>query len=959
MPVFDLNKLSFNAGIWSEKLDARSDLARYGAACSELLNFIPHPYGGISNRAGTEYVFSGEDENVRLISFQFNSEQSYIIAMTHKKAKILKDGGLVVDNGEVVVFETPYEEKDLQQVQYIQSADVLYMTHPKYKPKKITRSSHVDWKMEDVFDYATVVVPRPKYISVKNNKTTTKYNYAVTLVDKDGREGEYLKASEGAAIGAMLDFEKLPEEYENCVKYNVYREKGGVFGWVDSTMYSTWVDPNAGGTNPDMNATPPLSRIPCKEPGDYPTCACIHQGRLLFAGSDNKPRTLLGSRSGSFDDFSIRSPLQDDDSYEFEISGGQVDRIHWMRSFNGVLLVGCGGGEYLVTGESNTSPITPNSVNVKQQTSYGCARLPSLVAGATVLFIQEGKNIVRDMFYSLESDQYNGNDISVLAENLFVGKKITAVTWQRDPNYVLWAVRNDGILLGLTYIKEQQVWAWHRHETKGGKFVDVAVIRNNDGEDDLYLTVERGGKYFVELMKSRELDKDINKSWFLDSAVEFDAEANDKADEKAVARVPQEIRAEAITKTTDEDKAVAKEAAIQSAKSFAEANAKERAREEAKNAARLEARQAARQEAKDAARIAAKVQDAGRDDWVWDEEDTWIWKEEDTWSWEKELTWSWDEEESWSWNIESEAMWQTDWDTTFEADWQENLDNKNNERVEAKPVAEAAAKEKAREEAKDVAREAAKDIARAAAKEEAQGGDDWVWEIETEWTWSEEETWIWDAEDAWQWSTDLQTAWQLKWDGEYDAEYITTSMDEWDKDFDAGWIWEGNGSDTLVGLEHLEGGTVTVFSEGSVIEDVPVENATIKLPFKVKKAVAGLPYSSVVSSMEISLIANSRNSMSVINSLVGATVYFQDTSRVMLSATGGDDLTKWKDVGVSLQHDISSPYTLTSGKFYYTLSNEEKLSDSEVGRNRVHVRCDLPLPVTISAIGMRVNAGDL
>ncbi len=692
MPVFDLNKLSFNAGIWSEKLDARADLARYSAACSELINFIPHPYGGISNRAGSEFVFSGGNKRVRLISFQFNSEQSYIIALTAGEGRVLKDGGLVVDDsGAEVCFSVPYAQEDLQKIQYIQSADVLYLTHPQYRPAKLTRSSHVDWEFSYIFFTNSVPTPTQLTVSAASSVSdSTEYNYGITLVDSDDNEGELFEASDPARIGDTLNFGQSPEAYD-CVKYNIYREKSGVFGWVDSTTGSSWVDPNEGGTNPDMDATPPIDRNPCPEEGEYPACACIHQGRLIFAGSNNKPRTIFGSRSGSFTDFSIRNPLQDDDSYEFEISGGQVDRINWLRSFNGVLLVGSGGGEYLVTGESGEGAITPNSVNVRQQTNYGSAWLPSLIAGATVLFVQEGKNIVRDMFYSLESDQYNGNDISVLAENLFSGRKLVALAWQRDPDYVLWAVRDDGMLLGLTYIKEQQVWAWHKHQTTWGSFVDVAVVRNNDGADDLYLCVKRGEEYYVEMLRSRDMAGDINKAWFLDSAVEYAGE----------------------------------------------------------------------------------------------------------------------------------------------------------------PVT------------------------------------------------------------------------------------------------------------TLSGLEHLEGRKVSLFSEGAVLEDLLVSSGSITLPFPVREAVVGLGYSSLMSSMEVSMNLQGRNSMSVLNSIIGATIYFQDTCRVSVSATGGEDKSKWKDIGVSLQHDLASPYTLCSGKFYYTLSNEQKLADSEVGRYRIHLRCDLPLPVTVCAIGVRVNAGDM
>ena len=690
MPVFDLIKTSFNAGIWSEMLDARSDLSRYQAACSQLENFVAHPYGGVSNRAGTEFVYSAQDKEVRLIPFQFNSEQSYILAFTQESARVLKDGGVIVDNDTEVVFNIPYTEEDIKTIQYVQSADVLYLVHHKYPPAKITRSSHVSWEFSYIFFENTV--PTPTGLSVipkDNNSKTVYYTYGLTLVDANDNEGE-LACIGDARIGDTLDFGKLPNQYQDCMKYNIYRMSSGIYGWVDSTVGASWVDQHEGGTLPDMEATPPASKNPFKDEGNYPACACIHQNRLVFAGTDNKPRTIFGSRVGAFCDFSVHSPLQDDDAYEFEISGGQVNRIEWLRSFNGVLLAGSGGGEYLVTGLGDSSAITPSSVMVKPQTSYGSAPLPSLVAGATVLFVQGGKNIIRDMFYSLESDQYNGTDLSVMSEHLFTNHQVVAVSWQRDPDYIFWAVRDDGILLGMTYVKEQQVWAWHKHTTQG-EFTDVAVVRNNDGQDDLYLTVRRDGQYYVEMMRSRNLNATIDNAWFLDSAIEY----------------------------------------------------------------------------------------------------------------------------------------------------------------------------------------------------------------------------------------------------------------------------YGEQATILSGLEHLEGKSVSVFSKGTVIEDLVVVDGSVTLPFPVTEAIAGLSYTSKLATMEVAILPSNRNSMSVINSIVGVTIYFKDTCRVRISAADSADLSKWKDVGVSLQHDLSSPYTLASGKFYYTLSAEGKLGDAEVARNRVYLRNDLPLPVSIAAFGVRVNTGDL
>ena len=689
MPVIEMMKTSFNAGIWSKKLDARTDLSRYSAACSELINFIPDPYGGISNRAGTEFIFSLGSKKVRLIPFQFNSEQSYILAFYEGGGVVIKDGGIILDNStNIYGFSHPYKEEDLQSIQYTQSADVLYLTHAKYRPATMTRNGHSDWIYADLF--LTSKVPTPKSLEVTAVKTSgSNYWYGVTLVDHDGNESEIKEAYMQARVGDKLNFGKSPSEY-GCLKYNIYREDNGIYGWVDDTTEASWTDPNAGGTNPDMSATPPVERDPFKNAGDYPTCSCIHQGRLIFAGSDSKPRSIFGSRSGSFTNFSIRSPLQDDDAYEFEISGGEVNRIEWMRSFSKDLLVGCGGGEYLVTGEGTGTAITPNSISVEQQTGYGVASIPSVVAGDDVLFVQRGKNIIRSTLYEALQDKYSGNNVAMLAEELFAGHKITSIAWQRDPEYILWCVRDDGILLGLTYVKNEKVWAWHKHQTKG-KYTDVAVIEDGSSEDRVYFVIERNREYCIELSRSRELKCDINNAWFLDSAVEYEGEAVSK----------------------------------------------------------------------------------------------------------------------------------------------------------------------------------------------------------------------------------------------------------------------------LIGLEHLEGEVVSAFSAGSVIEGISVTAGSIELPFPVESAVVGLPFRSEVVSMEVAVPAEAQFNMSVINNIIGATVYLQDSCQCLVSGTGGDKAEDWQSVVVSAQHDVAAPYTLGSGKLYHVLENKHKVSEREVKRNRFHLRNELPLPLNLCAVGIRVDMGDV
>ena len=696
MPTFDLNKQSFNAGIWSELLDSRSDLDRYPAACSELKNFIPHPYGGISNRAGTEFLYDLGENGARLIPFQFNAEQSYVLAFYAGGGIVLKDGETIqTDSDQDYNFIHPYQQDDLGGIQYLQSADVIYLLHSKHPPAKIIRLDHNNWEYSPLLFSNNTPTPNTGSITTLIEGTDlTYYEYAITLVDNNGNEGGLYEIPGQATIGDRLNFGKLPSSYDDCFKYNIYRKEFGAWGWVDDATGSSWIDPEYDedhpgevGTDPDMSASPPYPTNPFDSEGNYPNCACIHQGRLIFAGTNNKPKTFWGSRSGAFTDLSKHSPLQDDDAYEFEVSSinGRVDKIVWIRSFGGDLLIGTSDGEYLVTGK-----ITGKEVQIDPQTGYGSAPIPSVVAGDDILFVQKGKNIIRSTLYDALSEKYKGSNITTMAEEFFENHKLVAMAWQRDPQYVLWCIRNDGSLLGLTYIKDEKIWAWHIHNTQGS-FIDIAVISDSSGEDRTYFIVKRDGKYFIEQFKSRNLAKDINNSWFLDSAIEY---------------------------------------------SGAEAT-------------------------------------------------------------------------------------------------------------------------------------------------------------------------------------------------------------------------------ILSRLNHLEGKKVSVFSQGSVIEELTVTGGAITLPFPVTEAVVGLTYSSIASTMEVALPAGNKYSMSVINSIVGATIYFKDTCRIRLSINSPEDITKWKDIGVSLQHDLSAPYTLTSGKFYYTLSNDNKLADGEVACNRLSLRNDMPLPCTIAGMAARVTVGDI
>lgn len=152
MPKASWMQNSFNAGEWSPKLRGRADLEKYGNACEILENFIPQIYGPATKRPGTRFVREVKDSSkrVRLIPFEYNTEQAYILEFGDQYIRFYANGGVILDNGNPYEITSPYLEDDVQRIHYTQTADVMYLTHPKYPPHKLSRFDIDNWVLSEV-----------------------------------------------------------------------------------------------------------------------------------------------------------------------------------------------------------------------------------------------------------------------------------------------------------------------------------------------------------------------------------------------------------------------------------------------------------------------------------------------------------------------------------------------------------------------------------------------------------------------------------------------------------------------------------------------------------------------------------------------------------------------------------------------------------------------------------------
>lgn len=520
-----VTQASFTGGEFSPELYGRTDLAKYKTACRTLENFFVHPHGGASNRGGTRFVGACPDgaTKIQLVPFQFSVDQGYVLEMTGNLMRIIKDGGYVVypfwhaSAGEIVEVVAPWAEAAIGRLQYAQTADVMYVCHPNYPPQKISRTGHHVWTITEVTFAPSLAAPT----GVTESTVGSTHAYVVTSVASDGSESVPSSSVTGDGNGRVKWTNADGASY-----YNIYKSKNntGTYYWVGDADDGTkgWQDANV---EPDTSKGPPGENNPFEDSGDYPGSVCFHDQRLWFARTNNQPQTVWASVTGDYENMNTSVPLQDDDSLEFTAASQRVTEFRWLVPM-GDLLIGGSGSEWRLYAGGD-SPITPTSANLRPQDQWGSAAILPVVIGTTLLFVDRSGKVVRDFLYSLDIDGYNGTDLTILASHIFVGRTIVDWCYQQSPYGVVWCVLSDGTLAGLTYMKEQDVWAWHRHSTNG-EFKACCSLLEADGSTTAYFVVKReiegADAYYVELLADRMQDEDLDNAGFLDSAIEFRAD---------------------------------------------------------------------------------------------------------------------------------------------------------------------------------------------------------------------------------------------------------------------------------------------------------------------------------------------------------------------------------------------------------------------------------------------------
>lgn len=303
-----------------------------------------------------------------------------------------------------------------------------------------------------------------------------------------------------------------------ALRYNIYKRQSGLYGYIGQTASTSFDDDNIA---PDMGITPPIVETPFVGAGNYPRAVSYFEQRRIFAGTNNAPQTMWMTRSGTESDLSYTLPSKDSDRINIRVAAREANTINHIVPLTQLLLL-TSAAEWRVS-PVNSDVLTPSTISVRPQSYIGANDVQPEIVNNTVVYCAARGGHVRELGYSWQASGFVTGDLSIRAAHLFDDLDITDMCYSKAPQPILWFVSSNGNLLGLTYMPEQQIGAWHQHDTDGVFETTTAVAEGS--EDRVYVIVKRtiGGvtKRYVERMASRQITT-LDRCFFVDCGLTYD-----------------------------------------------------------------------------------------------------------------------------------------------------------------------------------------------------------------------------------------------------------------------------------------------------------------------------------------------------------------------------------------------------------------------------------------------------
>lgn len=577
MPNIRTLARSFNGGEVTPEFYGQLADSKFqtGLALARNIEILAHGPG--QNRAGFGFVRATKDsgsKKSRVIPYSYSTTQTFCIEMGagyfrfHTNgATLLVSGaaayngatayvpGNVVVNGGVNyycilattgnappnvtywyampagnIFEVPnsFAEADLFDIHYVQSQDVLTLVHPNYAPSELQRRGAIFWTLV-VESFASDLTAPGSVVAtatVAAGAGLVAMNYKVTAVGDTG-----IQESLASALGTCNNNLLTSGNYNTitwaavtgATRYNVYKQSNGLYGYIGQTDALTFKDDNI---TADISKTPPIASTPFTGASNYPGAVSYFEQRKTYAGTLNKPQNLWLTQSGTELNLGYSIPTRDTDAIAFRIAAREANTIRHIVPLNQLILL-TSSAEYRVT-SVNSDALTPTSISVRPQSYVGASNVQPVIVNNNLLYAAARGGHVRELGYSWQQQAYTSGDLSLRAPHLFDGNTILDMAFAKAPQPIAWMPSSSGNLLGITYVPEQSIGAWHHHDsfTKAAQsLIESTCVVAEGNEDVLYCVIQRVINNtivrYIERKHSR-LFIEADDQFFVDGGASYD-----------------------------------------------------------------------------------------------------------------------------------------------------------------------------------------------------------------------------------------------------------------------------------------------------------------------------------------------------------------------------------------------------------------------------------------------------
>lgn len=464
-----------------------------------------------------------------LIPFE-TKDVDYVLEFGATYIRFYKEHELIMNGGSVYEVQTPYLDDEVEDIQYIQNGDYLYIFHKNYPIKTLAMYGETDWRLSDFelkggpWDYMNTT-ENALLVSATTGSITITSDSALFSSDDIGRlvritctdsqktawqaeksgitngqilysDGKYYQAQSAGTTGTVKPVHSEGTQSDGSLLFKYLHSGYGtarITGYTDSKhVTATVID-----TFPDE-----LTTISSKywelglihKGSDYPMCGTFFRNRFVFMMNVGGIPYVCFSNSDDYDNFADKEhgEVLANNAITVPVISTKRNDCCWLVSAS-VLFVGTSSAEFYIDSASSAEALAPDNVKIQQISSIGSLPIPPVRVGSHTMFVTRAGTSIRDIVYSFSTDTYDPIELSLFGRHLLTSG-ITRMSYQENPDKVIWLTVNDGRLIGMTFLSEQNVSALHQHYL-GGDVNSITTIHNYENNlDEVWVMVERSAE---------------------------------------------------------------------------------------------------------------------------------------------------------------------------------------------------------------------------------------------------------------------------------------------------------------------------------------------------------------------------------------------------------------------------------------------------------------------------------